>query len=147
MEEEIERRTGFFTDNDIYITSDSSFDSIYNAKHHQNCLNSKQKTLNAEMPPFTGRKKITLANGDIYEGEFFNDLFHGKGKYTSDEGAVYEGDFVNDLPHGKGKFTWTNGNVYEGDFNNGEKNGKGKMTYPDGKVEEGNWRDGEFKGK
>ena len=31
-------------------------------------------------------------------------------------GNQYEGDFINGMFHGKGVFTWANGDRYEGDF-------------------------------
>ena len=40
----------------------------------------------------------------------------GKGKMTLANGTVYEGDFVDGMFTGKGKLTWANGDVYEGVF-------------------------------
>jgi len=36
------------------------------------------------------------ADGDVYEGDWFNDKAHGKGKYTHLDGATYEGDWYED---------------------------------------------------
>ena len=94
----------------------------------------------------TGKGKLTYADGSVYEGDFVDGSCHGKGKYTYPGGSVYEGDFADDGFHGKGKMTWSNGEIYEGDWVDCSCTGKGKMTYPDGKVEEGSWEDGEFKG-
>jgi hypothetical protein len=46
-----------------------------------------------------GKGKFTWSNGDVYEGDFFNDNFHGNGKIividgTVKEGAFKDGDFV-----------------------------------------------------
>lgn len=36
------------------------------------------------------------ADGDIYEGEWFEDKAHGEGMYTRANGAVFEGSWMND---------------------------------------------------
>ena len=54
------------------------------------------------------RKKVTFANGDVYEGE--TESF---------------GERV-DLPHGMGKITYANGNVYEGETRHGKPHGESK---------------------
>jgi len=64
---------------------------------------------------FTGKDKVTYANGDVYEGFFVNGKRSGKGRYTYANGDVYEGDFVNDLPHGNGKLTRSGGTAAEGE--------------------------------
>ena len=74
------------------------------------------------------QKKVTFANGDVYEGE--TESF---------------GERV-DLPHGRGKMTYANGNVYEGETHHGKPHGKGKRAWPDGFVKEGEWKNGEFTG-
>ena len=37
--------------------------------------------------------KYIFKNGDQYEGEFENDLFHGDGVFTFNHGDKYEGQF------------------------------------------------------
>ena len=49
--------------------------------------------------------KMTFANGNMYEGEFKDDMKHGEGKFTYANGDVYEGDYADDEAHGKGKIT------------------------------------------
>jgi hypothetical protein len=41
-------------------------------------------------------------------------------------GELYEGDYVNDLKHGFGKYTFSDGKIYEGEWKNGNWDGKGK---------------------
>ena len=81
--------------------------------------------------------KLTLNDGDIYEGDIVDGKPHGKGKLTSPDGDVYEGDFVNGKPNGKGKYTYADGGVYEGDYVDGKRTGKGKETSAKGYVYEG----------
>jgi hypothetical protein len=46
---------------------------------------------------------LALSNGDIYEGEFLNGLFHGNGYYFySKDGVYYKGDWVNGKRQGQG---------------------------------------------
>ena len=67
------------------------------------------------------------ADGDIFEGEWFNDKAHGQGKYTHFEGAIYEGTWVNDKQHGHGTETWKDGARYEGAYLDGKKQGIGQF--------------------
>ena len=39
-----------------------------------------------------GRGRLIHAEGDVYEGEWFNDKAHGIGKYKHLDGAMYEGE-------------------------------------------------------
>jgi hypothetical protein len=43
-----------------------------------------------------GVGRLIHADGDIYEGEWFNDQAHGKGTFKAIDGAVYIGDWVRD---------------------------------------------------
>lgn len=72
------------------------------------------------------------------DGYRFEGVFHKsrrvKGKITLPTGDVYEGEFQNNLPHGYGKETVVDGRVYEGYFERGLYNGYGKMIFPKGIV-------------
>ncbi|MDR0553034.1 MAG: hypothetical protein LBG13_02990, partial [Holosporales bacterium] len=35
---------------------------------------------------------LVLVNGNVYEGNFKNNVIEGKGKYIWADGSVYEGD-------------------------------------------------------
>ena len=52
-----------------------------------------------------GYNVITFDNGDVYEGNISEGMFHGQGKYTSHNGLVYEGYFVCNVPKGDGELT------------------------------------------
>jgi len=78
-----------------------------------------------------------------YEGYVVNNLKEGKGKLTFANGNVYEGEFRDDMRHGKGtlycKEIYDDGEVYEeiyeGYWENDMKNGKGETRI------KGYWRD------
>jgi len=72
-----------------------------------------------------GKGVFKWANGDVYEGEYLNDLKDGDGEYRLAIGHVYNGQFRNGFKHGTGVFRWANGDVYEGDFVNDIQHGNG----------------------
>ncbi|MBQ7226600.1 MAG: AAA family ATPase [Clostridia bacterium] len=92
-----------------------------------------------------GKGKMVYANGDIYEGEWVDDVRSGQGtltrkKYLS-QNYCYTGEWKNDMQNGKG--TLTEGNrIYEGDFVNGKYEGKGRLTQKVGSYS----YEGDFKG-
>jgi hypothetical protein len=77
----------------------------------------------AQAPSGYSNGRITLPDGDTYEGDLMDGIPHGKGTLTSkmSEGTIYEGDWVNGKRHGKGIIKQKkNGKVlYKGDFANG----------------------------
>lgn len=66
-----------------------------------------------------GKGKATLANGDIYEGEFVNGVFQGEGTFTYKAGDVFKGTLTNNK-FSKGTYTTADGTHFEGTFKNGE---------------------------
>ncbi len=117
-----------------------------------------------------GRGKQTLANGDVFEGDFADDTPHGKGILQMSSGDVYEGQivrgqieglgvykfksgnvfngtFLNSQPNGKGVFTYANGDVYEGEIIAGSINGNGKLRFSNRNVYEGEFKNGAPAGK
>ena len=67
-------------------------------------------------------------NGDVYEGEWKNDLREGKGKMYYSNGNVYEGEWKNDRREGNGILYFCNGGVYTGEFKNNIISGYGKLS-------------------
>ncbi len=70
---------------------------------------------------YTGKNKYVYANGDVYVGDFLNDLKSGKGTYTFASGESYTGDFAADTMNGTGSYTFTPGREpYTGTFIDGK---------------------------
>ena len=77
--------------------------------------------------------------GDIYEGEFKNNIKEGIGTYRWEDGATYRGYFKNNQLNGYGYMIFANGNSYLGEFDDGYLSGWGKFTWEDGKCYIGNY--------
>jgi len=92
-----------------------------------------------------GHVKITLLDGNIFEGEcndgILDSKINGQGTYTSSSGSQYVGEWKNGNMNGQGTYTWSDGDKYVGEFKNGERNGQGTLTYNDGGKEEGKWKE------
>ena len=93
-----------------------------------------------------GRGKCTYKNGDVYDGDFFNDLKHGNGTYLYSDGCSYQGTWNNDKEDGFGVFTYACGDVYEGEMRRGKFHGVGKVTSVRGKVLRGIWQEDKYIG-
>ena len=79
-------------------------------------------------------KLINNISGDIYDGNFKDDLFDGEGHYIYKiSGQEYRGEYKNGLMHGKGIYEWSQGEYYKGNFINGKKEGYGEMHWADGR--------------
>ena len=85
----------------------------------------------------TSKVLLIYANGDRYEGDFINGMFHGKGIFIWAKGDRYDGDFFLNKRTGKGIYLWASGESYEGDFVDGKLDGWGIYTWPDGAYYEG----------
>jgi len=101
---------------------------------------------------FHGKGILKEAWGDIYVGDFKNNLSEGYGKQYGykngkKDGGWWGGEIKNDYLNGKGIRVYPNGSKEEGNFKDHELNGKGIFTYTDGTIEEGNFKDGELNGK
>jgi hypothetical protein len=69
------------------------------------------------------------ANGQIYTGSFYMSTRHGVGKLTFPNGDWYQGNFANDLFHGNGdSFHANDGRRYVGNFVAGFEEGYGVIT-------------------
>lgn len=93
-----------------------------------------------------GHGKCTYKNGDVYEGEFFEDQKHGNGLYLYSDGCRYQGTWSNNKEDGYGVFTYACGDVYEGETKGGKFHGAGKITSVTGKVLRGFWREDKYIG-
>ncbi|CAD8066863.1 unnamed protein product [Paramecium sonneborni] len=82
---------------------------------------------------------IKLIGGNIYNGEWLNQLPDGKGKYTFCDSSYYQGDFVKGFFHGKGEFRNKEGANYRGQWQQNKMHGNGTYNYNNGCKYEGNW--------
>jgi hypothetical protein len=88
-------------------------------------------------------KMIYKISGDIYEGEYKDDLFDGQGHYIwKANGQEYQGEYKEGLMHGKGLFEWSDGEYYRGNFVNGKKEGEGELHMGNGRSFIGPFKDG-----
>ena len=69
-------------------------------------------------------------NDDSYSGNFACGVKEGEGIMKYANGDVYTGQWLDNLPHGQGKREYSEtGNVYEGGWMKGKRHGKGVMHY------------------
>lgn len=65
-----------------------------------------------------GKGMKTWANGDRYEGDFFEDRIEGFGSYVFGRGPWagerYDGEYLAGQRHGHGVYRWATGDVYRG---------------------------------
>ena len=62
----------------------------------------------------SGAGKFTFACGDVYEGNWKENMYHGYGKYSSADTDEYEGQWHEDKMHGHGKYFFrVQGDVHE----------------------------------
>jgi hypothetical protein len=94
-----------------------------------------------------GRGKMSYSNGDIYIGEYKNDIIAGQGKMVFRNKDVYEGSWHDGQLHGHGIYYFTDGDTYTGEFIAGQFNGLGKLTRKDGSSYEGVWHQNKKHGK
>ena len=93
-----------------------------------------------------GNGSMLFKNGNLYEGDWKNNMMNGKGKLTfnckeykhfedplkryeeQNENLwdYYEGHFINNDMYGEGKVTFKNGDVYIGNMSNNMFNGYGQ---------------------
>ena len=89
--------------------------------------------------------KFLWKNGNFYQGDFFNDMFHGYGIYkwggvNEGGGRTYEGNWKDGKMEGKGKLMFVDGSYYEGEFVEGKKWGKGIYVWNKEKYYDGEWK-------
>lgn len=64
-----------------------------------------------------GKGKMVYACGDVYEGQYTDDIYQGYGRLDKENGDLYEGFWRSGYKNGLGTQTWTFGfKLYEGNF-------------------------------
>ena len=86
----------------------------------------------------------TSNQGIIYKGQFKDNKFYGKGNVIYNNGSSYKGEYVNNLRQGKGIGNYPNGSLYEGELKNDLPNGKGIGKSPNGTIRVGLFKDSNF---
>lgn len=95
----------------------------------------------------SGFGKFKYENGDIYEGEFYDDKREGFGVYTWKTGEKFIGESLGNVFSGFGVMEFRDGTKYIGDFKNGEFEGEGEKTLANGTKQTGIWEKGKYLGK
>ncbi len=95
----------------------------------------------------SGFGKFQYANGDVYEGEFYDDKREGFGIYKWKTGEKYLGESIADVFTGFGRMEYSDGTIYVGQFKDGDFDGEGEKTYADGTKKTGIFGKGKFLGK
>ncbi len=95
----------------------------------------------------SGFGKMQYGNGDVYEGEFYDDKREGFGIYQWKTGEKFLGESIANLFTGFGVMEFSDGTKYIGQFKNGEFDGEGEKTYSDGVKKTGIYEQGKYLGK
>eukprot|EP00958_Prasinococcus_capsulatus_P004817 scaffold443_cov527-Prasinococcus_capsulatus_cf.AAC.5 len=104
------------------------------------------------------RVKKSFANGDVYDGEWYNGVLQhaalpradtvssdsssqpdGTGTYRWADGSIYEGEWKRGNKHGIGRYEWASKAMYHGDWIEGCMQGIGTYKSPDGSTYTGSW--------
>lgn len=86
-----------------------------------------------------GFGRVSLSNGEKYEGFWSKDLFNGEGLYIWKKKEWFKGNFVDGQMNGIGKRRFENGSVYHGEFLKGKMHGMGKIVFKNGDVYQGSF--------
>lgn len=65
---------------------------------------------------------------------------YGFGKYCYTSGNIYEGDWKNDIKEGKGVLTFSTGDIYDGNWLTNKRDGYGIYIYNSGDRYYGVWK-------
>jgi len=86
----------------------------------------------------------TEFKGDIFKGQYIDNIKHGQGTYIHADGSLFNGEYKNSKRNGQGTYIDTKGNKFVGEYKDGKRDGQGMFTYADGRIKEGIWKDGKF---
>jgi hypothetical protein len=88
-----------------------------------------------------GRGTLEWANGDKYDGQFWNGMRHGVGKLMFADGSEYDGWWRYNRMDGHGTRRFPNGNLYVGNYSDGRRNGNGRHIFANGDQYVGIFKD------
>lgn len=86
---------------------------------------------------------VMLANGDVYSGQWRNNVYEGYGEYIYNKGGAYSGEWKAGRQNGRGTYR-TSDFVYVGDWRDGQMDGEGTITFENGIVITGIFEKGSF---
>lgn len=95
----------------------------------------------------TGQCSFKTNYSDYYSGGIIEGKKSGEGYYVWSDGTEYEGGFSENMKNGYGTYKYINGESYEGDYVNDVKHGKGVYTWANGDVYTGDFQDDARTGK
>lgn len=109
--------------------------------------NGQVYTGNFEQDVRQGPGVIVCRSGNTASGEYRQDrLYNGTGTMECALGTIFTGTWVEGWWQGQGKLITGDGIVYEGNYDRGRLNGEGYVTYPDGHKYKGTFTDGKMSG-
>lgn len=109
------------------------------SEHRFLLLTRLQCTIPAGQPKH-GIATYVWPNGNMYFGEWKNDLCWGRGVKMFRSGDRYDGEWKEGKKHGRGLLEYVNEARYEGEFCQGKKEGYGVLTFVNGDQYDGHWK-------
>lgn len=97
-------------------------------------------------PMRRGKKSSIKDSGARIDGNVYDGLYDGYGTMTWPNGDVYVGDWSNDLREGWGVFTSKTGFQYVGEWKHSQRDGFGVCSHPNGEEYVGEWYLGRMHG-
>ena len=82
---------------------------------------------------------IFFKDGNYYAGGFLNEMHDGKGVLFIQGLSTYTGSFKCNMQHGYGEEQFANGGFFKGNYLKGEKEGEGQFHFPNGDTYQGNF--------
>lgn len=95
----------------------------------------------------TGQCSFKTNYSDYYAGGIKDGKKSGEGYYVWNDGTEYEGGFDENMKNGYGRYKYISGESYEGDYVDDVKHGKGVYTWANGDVYTGDFQDDARTGK